>query len=145
MPKILIYLKRQALPFVVGVAMGSVWTYHRSADPNKGWDPQAETGFCCHREELRRVPGGVHSWSATAYDVNCGFIGNYSIIYAYLLKPGQVISQSTLVVSYQGSDPELEWVNAETLLVRTGRIADIWKKVVAVGDVTVHYDFPPGF
>ncbi len=141
----LLKLKPNVIPFLLGAAFGWVVTDALSTDPNRGWDPQAETGFTCDRAVIRRVPGGVHSWSAVAYDVDCGFIGNFSIIYVYLLHPGQTISQSTLVVSYQGSDPELEWKNASTLTVHTEKVSEVWKKVVSVGGVVVKYEFPPGF
>ena len=140
----LLRIKPAIVPFLLGCALGWIITSQRLADPNSDWDTQAQTNLFCDRTELNRVPGH-DEWSAVAYDLNCDLIGNSSVIYVYLLRPGQVISRSTLLVSYGGSAPELTWKDAKTLYVRAQEVYEVRKKVVTVADITVEYDFPKGF
>lgn len=140
MPRLLGYLKRRALPFVVGAAIGSLCTYYRTADPNRDFDPSAASNYFCYRDVVAHAPmPNDPEWGVTAYHVYCTVIGTSELIYVYLLRAGQTTARSTLVISYDGLDPVLEWKDKDTLVVHA-KIYSVIRQVTELVGVKVEYD-----
>lgn len=119
---------------------GCILTYYWLADPNRSEDPQAENNGFCIRDEIGRVlmPQGTE-WVAVAYNVNCDFIGNFDAKYIYLLRPGQIRSRSTLVMSYVGDDPMLEWQSDNSLIVTANQVDLVFRQTSELIGVKVSY------
>lgn len=133
-------LRRRALPFVVGAAIGSVWMYYRTADPNRDFDPQAASNYFCHREVVAQAPMPEDSeWEVTAYHVYCTVIGTSELIYVYLLRAGQTAARSTLVISYDGLNPTIQWKDKDTLVVHA-KFYSVIRQVSELMGVRVEYD-----
>lgn len=132
--------RKRALPFLAGAILGGVWTYYCTVDPNRDFDPEAAGGYFCWRNIVARAPmPGDSEWGVTAYREDCDFFGSTEIHYVYLLRSGQTIARSTLVISYEGSDPILQWKDKDTLVVHA-KVYSIIRQVIKLIGVTVEYD-----
>lgn len=143
--RLLRILRNNIIPVAAGFGLCfciDLWT---APDPNSDLDPQAQSNRFCERTEVAHAAGGNFGWTAVAYSVNCDTLGNSTVQYIYLLQPGQIVSKSTLLLSYQGSEPELHWENKKMLSIRVKQVQEIWKQVVRVGGITVACDvsLPP--
>ena len=104
-----------------------------------GWDSQGEANFWCLKTDLPSVPNGS-GWVVTGHWTDCDTLAKDSVTYIYLHRADQPDRSYSLILRYDGDDPEVRWTDPTHVRIAARHVSDVDKQVIRLWTITITYD-----
>ena len=103
------------------------------------WDAQGGSNFWCLNMVFPSVPNG-NGWVVTGHRTDCDTLAKDSKIYMYLHRADQSNRSYSLILRYDGDDPEVRWTGPSHVRIAARHVSDVDKQVIRLWDFTITYD-----
>ncbi len=103
------------------------------------WDPQGGSNFWCLNTILPSIPNGA-GWTITAHRTDCDTLAKDSATYVYLHRADQSDRSYSLILRYDGGDPEVRWADPSHVSIAARHVSDVDKQVIRLWDFTIAYE-----
>ncbi len=126
---------------VVGSALLAflIWFVSNLFAFGDGWDSQGGSNFSCLNTVLPPVPNG-DGWVITGHRTDCDTLGKDSVVCIHLHRTDQPDRSYSLVLRYDGDDPEVRWTDPSHVRIAARHVSDVDKQVIRLWHFTIIYD-----
>ena len=103
------------------------------------WDAQGGSNFWCLNTVLPSVLNG-DGWVVTGHRTDCEALDYDSMTYIYLHRTDQPDRSYSLILRYEGDDPEVQWTDPSHVKIAARHVSYMDKQVIRLWSFTISYD-----